>query len=71
MERIRSVEMALNGPFPADYKEFVATFGAGSFANIDLEVPGPESIEAELEKIRKSFDEDWFYDDSPEVMTQA
>jgi hypothetical protein len=68
---ILEVEAQLGLVFPADYKEFVTTFGAGELSVIGLQAFTPHDVmEIFRYESQERLAEFWFWEESPEILTQ-
>lgn len=68
---ISEVEAQLNLVFPADYKSFVTTFGAGELSIIFLQAFTPSQVmTAYRYESQERLAEYWFWEESPEILTQ-
>ena len=68
---ILEVEAQLDLVFPADYKSFVTTFGAGELSVIFLRAFAPRQIMTVYrDKTQERLAEFWFWEESPEILTK-
>jgi hypothetical protein len=68
---ILEVEAQLGLVFPADYKDFVTTFGAGELSIIYLWASTPYDVmEVSRYESQERLAEFWFWEGSPEILTQ-
>jgi hypothetical protein len=71
IEVLASVESRLGFTFPDDYREFITTIGAGH-TEFHLRIWPPQMIVDDfLREAQDRLAECWFWDDSPEILTQA
>jgi SMI1-KNR4 cell-wall len=72
IEVLASVESRLGFTFPDDYREFITTIGAGYYIDFHLQIWPPQMIVDDfLPEAQDRLAEFWFWDDSPEILTQA
>jgi hypothetical protein len=70
-EVLESIESSLGFTFPEDYREFVMTLGVGE-TEFHLQALSPRKIaENELWNSQDLLAEFWFWEDSPDILTQA
>lgn len=70
-KEIVKTERDLGCSLPSSYREFVQTYGYGEFESICLRILRPSSVVSMLRDDQNGFKDYWFWDDSPEVWTQA
>ncbi|MGF1489016.1 MAG: SMI1/KNR4 family protein [Prochloraceae cyanobacterium] len=70
IEELSAVETELGCLFPEDYRAFVTTLGAGNI-DIGIRAFSPRYILKILSETRERFSENWFWDESPDILTQA
>jgi hypothetical protein len=66
-----AAEAKLSCRFPQDYRDFIRAFGAGWFDLISLRVFSPSYIVKTTERDQQRLRQYWFWNDSPDVWTQA
>jgi hypothetical protein len=71
IEVLESVEAQLGFIFPEDYREFITMVGAGE-TEFHLGIWSPRMIlEDGMREVQERLAEFWFWDNSPEILTQA
>jgi hypothetical protein len=71
MEVLESVEAQMGFTFPVDYRAFITTFGPGE-TEFGFQAWSPKDIlKFGVGEMRNRLAEFWFWDDSPDILTQA
>jgi len=70
-EEVAKVEHQFACRFPDDYRSFVVEYGPGEFEPVHCKVLPPSLIAARTQQDRSRLREYWFWDESPEIWTQA
>lgn len=71
IQDLSAVEERLGFLFPEDYRAFVNTFGLG-YTDLSIRTLSPQGIlDSRLDEVRGRLSEYWFWDKSPDVLTQA
>jgi hypothetical protein len=68
-EEVDFLEATLNLTFPEGYKEYVTTFGKGSYYGIEaIRVDMPSAILSKYREYQQRLDEYWFWEDGEELL---
>ncbi|WP_299487679.1 SMI1/KNR4 family protein [Acaryochloris sp. IP29b_bin.137] len=71
IQALSAVEDHLGFLFPEDYRQFVTTLGPG-ITNLSIQTLSPQRIvDIFLSEVRERLSDCWFWDNSPNVLTQA
>lgn len=69
---VDAAETALGSRFPQGYREYVTEYGEGVLGGVYIRIYPPHRIlGGDMSQWRSRIAEYWFWDDSPEILTQA